>query len=298
MLKRVGHLVVVLAFFAAPLPAAVADVVCAQRDANGVCILTTDTGYDGGASGAGGASGGSAAYCPTLVPNRQVLCQLPDGAWWNRANSCYVRIADPQPPADQLDQWGKPLGLHPGEKAFWCYAAPSGGSGGSYPIIWLPVAPAVDPLVLARQAISQMNLSAITVGIVPDPLPGRVGIIGMPTWMWAEGPSENTTGPITRSASSAGNVVTATATVKRIVWDMGDGHTVTCTGPGTRYEDRYGKTNSPTCGYTYTRQGDFTVTATSYWEVAWNGMGQSGVIPLTFSRSASITMGEIQVLRR
>ena len=180
-----------------------------------------------------------------------------------------------------------------------CFGGPNGNASTAVqPLIWLPVRPAVDPETLARQAISQMNLAAITVGIVPDPVPGRIGIIGMPTWMWADAPSESTTGPITRTASSAGNTVTATASVKRIVWDMGDGHSVTCTGPGTKYEDRYGKASSPTCGYTYTRQGDYTVTATSYWDVAWTGMGQSGVIPLTFSRSATITMGELQVVRR
>ncbi len=65
-----------------------------------------------------------------------------------------------------------------------------------------------------------------------------------------------------------------------------------------RYEGRFGKTPSPTCGYTYTRQGVYTVTATSYWEVAWTGMGRSGVIPLNFSSSVSITMGEIQVVSR
>ncbi len=295
MLKRLGIVAVLIALLRFPVPA-FADVTCVQWDPSGVCLLTTVS-VDVDPGSTSGGSPATATAC-TTISGRQVPCTLIDGAWWSRANSCYLRLATPQPSPDQLDQWGKPLGLHPGQSAFWCYAAPSGGSGGSYPIVWLPVAPAVDPQALARQAIAQMNLSAITVGIVPDPVPGRVGIIGMPTWMWAEAPSESTTGPITRTASSAGNTVTATATVKRIVWNMGDGSSVTCTGPGTKYEDRYGKASSPTCGYTYTRQGDYTVTATSYWEVTWSGMGQSGTIPLTFSRSAAITMGEIQVLRR
>lgn len=295
-MKRAAVLVAIVVVVGLwPLSAA-AQPVCVQWDpSTGACTLMIDSGSaeDNPASGSGGASG-----C-TTVNGDAVDCRLKDGGVWNRERSCYVLLMNPQPAPDKLID-GIPVGEHPGKLAFQCYQTMEGreGAGAQFKIIWLAASPAVDPLVLARQAISQMNLSAITVGIVPDPLPGRVGIIGMPTWMWAEGPSENTTGPITRSASSAGNVVTATATVKRVVWDMGDGHSVTCAGPGTKYEDRYGKAPSPTCGYTYTRQGDFTVTATSYWEVAWNGMGQSGVIPLTFSRSASITMGEIQVLRR
>lgn len=169
---------------------------------------------------------------------------------------------------------------------FWSASQPGG-----------PAAPP-DPRVLAQQAIATMNLKAVTIGIVPEDAPGRVGVIGLPTWMWAEGPGASTMGPITRSASAGGYTVTATAKVNRVVWSMGNGDSVSCTGPGTPYADKYGKASSPTCGYTYTRQGRYTVTATSYWTVDWAGIGQSGTIPLGFSRSTTITMGEAQVINR
>jgi hypothetical protein len=38
------------------------------------------------------------------------------------------------------------------------------------------------------------------------------------------------------------------------------------------------------------------VTATSYWQVAWSGLGQNGVIPLSFTQPEVITVGEAQVL--
>ncbi len=47
--------------------------------------------------------------------------------------------------------------------------------------------------------------------------------------------------------------MTATAKVTRIVWEMGDGATVTCTGAGTSYTAAHGKQESPTCGHTYTQ---------------------------------------------
>jgi hypothetical protein len=90
--------------------------------------------------------------------------------------------------------------------------------------------------------------------------------------------------------------VTATAKAQRTVWTMGDGSTVTCTGPGTPYAASYGKQSSPTCGHTYTRQGIYTVRATTYWVVTWAGIGQTGTIPLNFSDTTTITMGEAQVL--
>ena len=92
--------------------------------------------------------------------------------------------------------------------------------------------------------------------------------------------------------------MTATAKVQRVVWAMGDGKTVTCTQRGTPYTDADGKRSSPDCGYTYTRQGTYTVRATSYWTVTWARIGQSGTIPLDFTRDAVITMGEAQVLIR
>lgn len=141
-----------------------------------------------------------------------------------------------------------------------------------------------------------MRLKAITPGIVPESGAGSIGIIGMPTWMWVENPTENTWGPITRSASAGGYTVVAVAKVNKIAWNMGDGFQVVCTSKGTPYADSYGKRSSPDCGHTYTRQGRYTVSATSYWRVTWSGIGQSGVIPLDFTRSTNITMGEAQVL--
>ncbi len=157
---------------------------------------------------------------------------------------------------------------------------------------------APDASQLARQLVASMNLAPIVIGIVPDPVPGRVGILGFPQWMWADNPAENTTGPMTRSITQAGFTVTATATMTHIDWNMGDGSVVTCRNAGTKYEDRYGKSPSPTCGYHYTQQGTFTVTATSHWDVAWSGIGQTGTIPVSFTSTATITMGEVQVLRR
>ena len=158
--------------------------------------------------------------------------------------------------------------------------------------------PPPDPRVLAQQAVDSMNLKAINIGIVPEDRPGSIGIIGLPSWMWVEAPAENTMGPITRSASARGYTVTAVAKVTKIVWNMGDGRTVTCTGPGTPYADSYGKQSSPTCGHTYTRQGRYTVSATSYWTVEWAGIGQTGTIPIDFTTTTNITMGESQVINQ
>ena len=142
-----------------------------------------------------------------------------------------------------------------------------------------------------------MNLRAIDIGLVPEPRAGSVGLVGMPNWMWVDSPAQNTWGPITRSASAAGWTVTATAKVSQLNWDMGDGQVVTC-GAGTPYQDSFGRQSSPTCGHTYTRQGSYTVRATSHWVITWSGIGEAGTITMDLTQSAPVTIGEAQVLKQ
>lgn len=267
------------------------------------CIIVVAAPSDGGSGGGGkntnvstGGGGGSGKpqKCEWI---EKVDCKSKDG-YWNNTKACYVGApAKNYAKDDPIWEGNKTGGI------YGCYNPFLPAGGNRYYAFWAANAPAAaipppDPLVLAQQAIAAMNLRAVQIGIVPEAEPGRIGVIGLPTWMWAENPTANTMGPITRSASLRGYTVTATAKVTKVVWAMGDGTTVVCAGPGTPYADKYGKKSSPTCGHTYTRQGRYTVTATSYWVVTWAGIGQSGTIPLSLSNSASITMGESQVISR
>ena len=158
--------------------------------------------------------------------------------------------------------------------------------------------PPPDPVVLAQRAVSHMGLSSIDIGIVPEDAPGRVGVIGLPVWMWVADRGPSTTGPITTSATAAIWTVTATATLNRIVWEMGDGRTVTCAGPGTPYEDSFGTSPSPDCGHVYSVPGEYTVSATSHWTVNWSGIGRTGSFPMQFTSTTRIVEAEVQVLNQ
>lgn len=254
-------------------------------------VVATDPGSGGSPSDDAPPRGsGPAPTCSFFGAG--IPCQDDDWGWWSASRDCYVRLASPQP--DTSDGvWG---GASDG--AIYECGFPAGlGVGGLVYTFWSATAPAgPDPAVLAQTAVESMNLRAISIGIVPDDAPGSVGLVGMPVWLWAEGPDARSWGPVTRTASASGVTVTATAKVQRVRWLMGDGGVVVCTSPGTEYQDRFGNTDSPTCGYSYSQQGTYTVRAESQWSVSWSGMGQSGTIPVLLTDSTTITVGELQVI--
>jgi len=145
-----------------------------------------------------------------------------------------------------------------------------------------------------------MGLTAIQIGMVPEEGAGRLGVVGMPVWMWVRNPSSTTVGPIRVTDSDGALTVTLDATVTAIDWNMGDGTVVRCAGEGARgteYVDAYDLRESPTCGHVYRRQGSpYTITATSHWTVDWSGGGQAGTIPLDLVATTTRNIGELQVL--
>lgn len=299
----------VLAFGAASAQAA-GTVQCPPGTSltRGYCVITAIGGGGGGAtpiSNPGGGSGsGDSGPASCSSGGTTIPCTTEHGAWNGR---CYVKVSDPQPPATDPLWAGRDGGV-----ILTCTVPATGGIFDTPGLVinyWSATRPdgGPTPRQVADLAIADMAFQAGEIGITPPPGPDAVSIVGLPTWMWVANPGEITTGPIARSATAGGITVTATGTLDRIVWDMGDGTSVTCRGnhaPGTPYDARYGDQSSPTCGHRYTRAsgaqpgGTYTVTATSYWTIAWAGGGQTGTVDLDFSRSIDNRVGELQVLVR
>ncbi|WP_235034835.1 hypothetical protein OHU34_03395 [Streptomyces sp. NBC_00080] len=155
------------------------------------------------------------------------------------------------------------------------------------------------------QAVSREFTGRNVVADIASPRAAGRYLVGMPMWMWVN-QSPTTYGPNTASASAGGVTVTATAKVSKIVWAMGDGAAVTCAGPGTPYTAAAGKSDSPTCGHTYSRTsadqagGRYRVTATSTWTIDWQvttgGGGQAGQLTETRQTQLLIPLAELQVL--
>lgn len=211
------------------------------------------------------------------------------GSNWSSAYGCYLHRSDFQD------------GVPSSHTAYNCLTPT-----GQVRVVYLPVGAAPptgpDPAVLARQVVFSIPTRGIEIGIVPEPGDNRMGLVGLPTWMWVADPGPNTTGPVSDSAQVGATAVSATGRVTSITWNMGDGTTVPCDPPGTPYTDAAGSSDSPDCGHHYVESSrdeagnKYRVTATTHWEFNWQGSGQSGTITFTQESSTSVRVGELQVL--
>ncbi len=280
---------------AARAPMADPPVVCGTDEINvgGYCyaVIVVPGGGGGPITGPGPGGPGGERVCLGNY-GQKIPCTMGDRTWDAR-RACYVDRAPEQPPKSD------PIWAGRTEGAIYRCHGPIDSNSPDFFNFWSATPPGTelpDPEELARRAIAAMNLQAPQIGIVPEDAPNRVGLVGLPTWMWVDDPGPQTWGPISRQASAAGHTVTVAASVSKVVWDMGDGTTKTCTGQGTPYADHYGIRSSPDCGHRYRQAGQYTVTAQAFWTINWAGIGQSGTIPMTLQRSTTITVGEGQVI--
>ncbi|UQW99135.1 ATP/GTP-binding protein [Streptomyces sp. RerS4] len=217
--------------------------------------------------------------------------------------SCAITRLEPQPPAGSA-LWE---GHTPGDGAVYVNPCIWQGPGSENQdvlgrVFWSQdaPAPAVDPAVLARRAVDSMLLDGPA---IVSPRPGGTYTVGVPMWLWV-GQGPTTWGPNVASASAGGITVTATAKVSSIVWSMGDGSSVTCTGPGTAYTAARGMAASPDCGHLYRATsagrpgGKYSGTATSTWTVDWavSGGGRTGQLTEVRQSVFTVAVGEVQVV--
>ncbi|WP_327325210.1 hypothetical protein OG735_23955 [Streptomyces sp. NBC_01210] len=260
---------------------------------------------DGGSGDTGGGSGDGASSGGCRRANGQEIpCSVPGLGSWD-GSMCYWLLVDPQPPADAF-VWGK---NKPSEGAIYrptsCPDFNYVGAGTFVPRDMffadgeLGKAPTVTPEEVAQRAVKQMTLKGPDIGIVPEP--GKTGLVGLPVWMW-NNQGETTTGPQTVTASAGAVTVTATAEVDKVVWNMGDGTSVTCTKPGTPYKAGYGKRKSPDCGHVYSRTSKgksgnkYKITTTATWTIHWEGGGKTGDLTEIRESDTEIAIGELQVV--
>lgn len=176
------------------------------EDDGDVVIQPSDPGSPGSPGGDQGTpTGGGSQVCTD--DGREIPCSQ-DGAPWSAQYGCYLELTPGGGPPP-------PFAENPSGAWYRCV--------GSVLPIWIDAPPAAlpSPATVAQTAIERMNLEPINIGIVPEDEPERLGVVGMPVYLWVQDPAANTFGPITESATAGTVTVTATARVDSILLDHG-----------------------------------------------------------------------------
>ncbi len=156
-----------------------------------------------------------------------------------------------------------------------------------------------------------LNYHAPDVGVAPNHKMNHLtaeesgakldSVVGYPIWFWAKGGTQHA-----RHVSKTLDKLKVSLSVKpqRLVIDPGNGDTFTCTGMGTVWKppasNQQRPTKSPTCGYTYKKAGDYTVTLTTYCTIDYHVTDGDDTIDGTEtyngSHTRNLTIGEYQVI--
>ena len=160
-----------------------------------------------------------------------------------------------------------------------------------------PVRSARSLSQVARTLIVKLQLPDPTPRFGPDPSANewKMAAVGYPLWLWTDGPST-----VSSRVRAYGVTFTLRAARRSTTFDMGDGHRVTCATttvyPTTTEPGR----KSPACGYTYLTaslpEDNYTVTATTNWQISWSALGQTGTVPGDHSGTWSLPVGELNAL--
>jgi hypothetical protein len=165
-------------------------------------------------------------------------------------------------------------------------------SGGAAPTI------TVSSALLAQFALADLVLPSPIIGMSPE----GDHVTQLPSWLWIDRGQWQSRD---RTASAGPVSATVTASPLRVEWNMGNGDTVTCDGPGRVYEARFaGRPEATDCRYTYRhssavrRGAAYDVTATVVWRARWSGSdGDSGGLgELTSQTTVPVRVGEVQAL--
>ena len=166
---------------------------------------------------------------------------------------------------------------------------PNPGEACLTPIPVAPGAGGVDVAASARSAAASLGVPAPVIGLSPEPSGNRWGAlgVGLPIWAWVDDP-----GSLSASASQDGIDISLSASRGSVVFDWGDGTSSTCTQMVQRPVGVDPLMQSPVCGHAYLKAGDYTITATSSWDVSWQALGQQGRVGLSSSATYQMPIRE------
>jgi hypothetical protein len=293
------------------VPAAADPVACQQYNSHGICVVEAESAQQQAtlpvAAGSSNSGRSGEAGCTLDATGAAIPCQ--EGpSWWVQSLQCYAQPMPVQPPKDS-PIWGD----HTDGAIYLCTFYTNGGAfpGTNGFSFWSATAPAgpaaVDPAVLAEQALQTLTIPAPTTGRYPagtmrDGRPFTV--VNAYTWFWTDPESFRV---LTARADAGGVWAQVTVTPTALAFSPGDGaDAVSCSGPGVAWQrgDGVWAPSPAGCHYRYPHSSihrpDQQVTATYgiSWSVAWtSSTGASGTLPdLTTTSNATFAVAEVQAV--
>jgi hypothetical protein len=156
----------------------------------------------------------------------------------------------------------------------------------------------VDPHQLALTALASVAIAPPALRTSPSEN-GRL-YVQLPTWLWLD----STWWQTYEATANTGRVwSTVRATPVATTWELGDGGSVSCRGPGTPWRPGLSEDVS-SCTHTYRSSsasrpgGTFDLEATVTLEVSWTSNATvGGTLPaITRSSTLDVEVGEIQAI--
>ena len=199
----------------------------------------------------------------------EVPCSKDGLTWWGAPRWCYAAPEDPQspPPRGHEDESGM----------WWTCQTGASGSSASFAVWWVADGNApVDPVVIANQLRVQIPYELADAKIAPPPTYHTY--ISYKNWLWVESTQWRT---VSATESLRGATVTLTATPSYVEWDMGNGETQSCVGPGREWVRGMSEDAPTNCSYAYDEMEDpkgdtWTVSARINYTLAWTCTGNCG----------------------
>ena len=162
----------------------------------------------------------------------------------------------------------------------------------------IPEGGLADPYQLALDALASVQIAPPAIRTSPSEN-GRL-YVQVPTWLWLDSAWWQTY----EATANTGRVwSTVRATPVATTWELGDGRSVSCRGPGTPWRRGLSE-DASSCTHTYrsssaTRPGGtFSLEATVTLEVSWtSNVTGGGTLPaITRSSTLAVEVGEIQAI--
>lgn len=238
----------------------------------GTCIDVTLPGTDTPGTEPGSGGGGDNGSACRDKDGSEVPCSRNGMSWWGAPHWCYAAPDDPQlhPPAGKKADEGK----------WWSCQLDANGGMAIVGVWWVDngeePTPPVDPVAVANQLRVVLPYELANAQIAPPPTYHTY--ISYKNWMWVEGGQWR---PVDASRTLQGATVTLTATPSYTSWDMGNGDTVSCAGPGRPWVKGMSEDAPTNCSYAYADledpEGDtWRVTARINYTLAWTCTGNCG----------------------